>query len=359
MKALKSKRRLGRLKKSGIFFVIIMLGVLLAAWNTGTNLLYIIVGGLASFILISLFLPGRSMKKLSMRREAPSAVHRGEPFLVSVRLENHKLLLPAISLRLESASEADRAIGYLMRLPARRAAMLTVQVVFDRRGVYRLPPFDLVSSYPFGLIEQRRRFSDEREIVVYPRVRIVRTTVLDQAAGTRYLTRRPSADGDEFYGLREYVPGDDLRLIAWRASARFGKWIIRELARENSRYVTFALDTRYAPDMDNFEENFEEVIELVASLAITLLRRQYNVSIVTPQVDLEPGEGSGQEREVLELLARVESATLDAYPDFESVVRRLEGERAVLLYFSADSRQWGRRSGTALSAVDPREVLHA
>jgi uncharacterized protein (DUF58 family) len=238
--------------------------------------------------------------------------------------------------------------------------LLNVQVVFDRRGVYQLPAFDLVCTYPFGLIEQRRRYTDNWEIVVYPRVRTVRTGVLEQATGSRYLSQKPTADGDEFYGLREYVPGDDLRLIAWRASARFGTWIIRELARENSRYVTFALDTRRVDDIENFEDSFEEMIELVASLSVTLLKRQYNVGLVTPEAELEPGEGSGQERQVLEMLARVEPLDSTKQGDFHDRVRLLEGERAMLLYFSADPRLWGVRSDlTSLRAIDPRDVLHA
>ena len=360
MQSLRMKKRRRRLRRPGTFFLIILVGVLLAAWNTGTNLLYIIVGGLTSFFLLSIVLPWASLRKLTLKREAPSAVHRGDPFLVQVRVENHKMLLPAISVRLESASDPGLSIGYLMRIPARSAGALNVQVVFDRRGVYRLPEFDVVCTYPFGLIEQRRRFSDAWEVVVYPKVRPVRTGVLEQASGTRYMPQRASADGDEFFGLREYVPGDDLRLIAWRASARFGTWIIRELARENSRFVTFALDTRRSEGIENFAEAFEEVIELVASLAITLLKRQFHVSLVTPDKDLDSGEGTGQERRVLEMLARVESVNPDEAADFPDRLRRLEAESAVLLYFSADHRLWGVRSETsALRAVDPREVLHA
>lgn len=360
MKPLNTKRRRAKLRRPGIIFLLILLGVLLAAWNTNNNLLYVIVGGLSSFLLISLVMPRIALRKLSLLRDAPSAVHRGEPFVVQVRVENHKLFMPGLSLRLESASDPGRMIGYLMRVPARRAANLSVEVVFDQRGVYELPDFELVCSYPFGLIERRQAYSDHWEIAVYPRVRSVRTSVLEQATGTRYMAQRPTPDGDDFYGLREYVHGDDLRLIAWRASARHGSWIIREMARENSRYVTFALDTRRPADLENFEENFEEVIELVASLAVTLLKRQYNVALVTPETELDPGEGSGQERKVLDLLARVEAIDPDKGAGFEQQVRHLEGERSVLLYFSGDPQKWDvHPAGGTLRAVDPREVLHA
>jgi len=354
----RGKAALFRMKRSGWNFVLILLLVLLAAWNTGTNLLYIIVGGLASFGLLSVVVSGFSLRKLRLTRQSPEAVHRGETFLVAVRVENHKLLLPAISVRIESARARGKSIGYLLKVPARRAAQLNVKVTFDKRGVHPLPPFDLVTTYPFGLFERRRRYVDKREVVVYPKVSAVRTGVVEQSGGNRYRTPQPTPDGDEFYGLREYVPGDDLRLIAWRASARLGTWIIRELARENSRYVTFVVDTRLRKDIENFEELFEEAIELVASLAVTLLKRRYSVGVSAPQASVAGAEGSGQERQILDMLARLEPIN-GTQEDFNRFVAETESEQGVVLHISPDPREWGRRSASGdVEVLDPREVMH-
>lgn len=360
MKLNKGKRVFSGLPRTGWVFLAITLPVLLAAWNTGTNLLYLVVGGLAAFLVLSWFLAAWSGRGLWAAREAPRAVHRGETFRVHVRVENRKLLAPSIGLSLESAAHKGQRLAYIMKLPARTAAALSYEASYPRRGVYRLPPADLVTGFPFGILERRRRYKDNIEIVVYPRVRPARTTVFDRATGARYSTQAPSSDGDEFFGLREYVRGDDLRLIAWRVSARKGTWIVRELAKENTKNTVFALDTRWVADLEDFDESFEEAIELVASLSITLLKRYFNVSIITPDARLEGGEGTVYERRILEMLARLNPVPPEDHGDFESRVLTQEMQNATVVFISPDPRAWGGRTGMgALRVLDPREVLYA
>lgn len=367
MRQQRGKRVRGNLRVMGWVFKLVVVLLLLSAWNSGINLLYIVLGGIVSFIALSAVLARWTMRGLVLNREAPAAVHRGEPFLVETRIENHKLLMPSISVRVESVAPPDSVLppaapsqGHVMKIPARRAAVLSVPLRFDKRGVYRLPPFDLASDFPFGLLEQRRRFEDPIEVVVYPRVQALRATALDRMPGSRAAARAPTGDGTEFFALREYMPGDEIRRIAWRISARLGVWMVREMTLDNARFVIFALDTRRVRDRDDFEERFEEVIELVASLAVTLLKRQYSVAVVTPAASVERGEGAAQERKVLEMLARLAPVSLEEYPDFQHVLRQLELEPARLVCVSPDPRLWGRPSGVHdLRVLDPREVIHA
>jgi uncharacterized protein (DUF58 family) len=267
--------------------------------------------------------------------------------------------VPSISIRVENGNNRGECLAYLMKVPARRAAVLNVRLAFERRGVYPLPPFDLVSSFPFGLFEQRRRFVDKREVVVYPRVRMVRTSMLRQLPGARHVPRTAAGDGDEFFCLREYIIGDDMRRIVWRISARLGKWVVRELGQEHSRYVSFALDTRVNGSVDGYSELFEEAIELVASLGISLLNRQYHVAVLTPGMSLESGDGTGHERRMLDMLARLEPVSYEDYPEFDGEVRKHESQETTLLCVSPDPALWGSRAGAGgLAVLDPREVLH-
>lgn len=348
----------GQVRLLGWVFIGILIPSLLAAWNTGTNLLYLVVGGIISFLLISVFLAYWTLRSLRLFREAPRAVHRGDTMSVLVRVENRKLLIPSISLRI--VPQGSRTpVGFILKVPARQAAQVNVQHVFPRRGIYPLPNFMLKTSFPFGLIERSRLYTDNHEVVVYPRVRTLRTSLLDQSLGSRYTTATPSPDGDEFFSLREYVRGDDPRRIAWRLSARMGTWMIRELAKENTRFIVLALDTRRI-EAEHHDEEFEEAVELTASLGITLLKRQYNVAVITPDSLVEHGEGSGHEREILEMLARAQPLDPRQHLDFEARVRQLESQRAAVLFLSPDNRRWGQRDATGqFRVLDPREVLHA
>lgn len=348
-----------RMRLSGVVFLLTSSLVLLAAWNTGTSLLYLVFGGLASFLILSALSVGWGLRRLHVSREAPEAVHRGQRFGVTVRIENHKRLLPALSLRIERGVNRGQSVGYLTKIPPRRAAVVRMTEVFDQRGVHPLPPIALVSVFPFGLMGKRMRVSDEAEIVVYPRVRSVRAALIEQLPGARAAPRIATGDGDEFFSLREYVRGDDPRRIAWRASARLATLLVKELTQEAPRFVVFVLDTYKPDDAVGFDEHFEEAIELVASLAVTLLNQQYTVALAAPTACLPEGRGKAQVVKVLNLLARLQP-TEDPYSPSVEAFAMARATEARLVFISADPRLWGQRSPFGASQViDPREVIRA
>lgn len=341
-----------------LFLTTILIGA--AAVNTGTNLLYMILGGALSLFVLSFFLRQANLAGVHVARSLPKSAYRGQPVNVDIRVENRKPLLPALGLRIEMADAPGTILGYALKVPARRCAVISTKLTFPRRGVHQVPPTDVVSSFPFGFSDRWRREDDGAEIVVYPRVQPVRSSVLEHMRGERTMARVPSADGDEYFALREYIHGDDVRRISWRASARLGKWMIRQMSKDNSRFVVFALDTRWVPDDPDFQEHFEEAIELVASFAVMLIHKQYDVSIETPNASLDGGEGNLQERRILEFLARVQPVSPDDFPSFEDVVKALEGRMASVVYVTPDHTRWGRRSAIgAPRAIDPREVIYA
>jgi len=360
------RRRAGRrLRLAGWVVLIALILVLLAAWNTGTNLLYIVVGGLFSFLLVSILLAGWSLRGLRASRESPGAVHRGEPFGVTLFLENRNALVPAMSIRVEHGAPdgpdgTEPHGAYVVKVPPRRTAVLRLSQRFERRGVHPLPPCELLSAFPFGLFERRRPVRDGREVVVYPRVRAVRPGAVLRISGAGAAPQLVRGGDGEFFSLRDYVPGDDVRQVAWRVSARRGALTVRECARQSSRFIVLVLDTYWRPDLPGFNEAFEDAVELVASLAVTFLNQQYTVSIITPERRLPEGEGSRHATKALDMLARVEA--LDAGPGgaFHWFSPDAEDGRASLVFVSPDPREWGRAThvgGTRV--IDPREVVRA
>jgi uncharacterized protein (DUF58 family) len=357
-----------RFRLAGYIFLLIMLLVLLAAWNTGTNLFYLVFGSIASFIVMSIAASGFSLRNIHLAREAPAAIYRGTRFSALVRLENRSARLPAISVRAEKArlaesenhdrEEESPLVGYVLSLPAGKAAILRTSEIYDRRGVYPLPDIILVTSFPFGLIECRRRISDDSEIVVYPRVLPARTALIEQAEGRADILKTSIGDGDEFFSLREYIPGDDFRRVAWKASARSSTLLVRDLERQTSRFVLFTFDTRWQPDIAGFEDHFESAIEVIASLAFTLLARQYTIALVTSEDNLPEGEGQAQFIKLLEKLARLQPADPSAPNPFEAERSDLRG--VTNLYVSADPAMWGRREETGgVFVINPMEVVRA
>lgn len=353
------KRRL-RLRRTGTVFIVMTVLAVPMAWNTGNQLLYLLLAGFAAFLCVSLaWALLFSLRGLEMRRDAPYAVQRDEPFWVRLRIANHSRYLSGFFVRIERAGDSDHVSGFIPVLPRQRAAVLNIRETLSRRGVHRIQPYELASGFPFGFIDRRRHFVDNLEVVVYPRVFAVRTTVLEQYNAGRHTPQNIGGDGDEFFNLREYVVGDDVRRIAWRVSARVGRWVVREMTRSRSRFVVFSLDTIRKSHVENYETRFEDAIELVASLAVTLLRQHYNVAIHTPGMQLEGGEGTAHELRILDLLARIEPLDTGIDASEQARPRAPELEWATLIHVSPDPAEWGSMDPVRRTRVlDPREVVY-
>lgn len=379
------RRARRRMRTAGIALLITTVLVLLAAINTGENLLYVVFAGMFSLQVLSAILARANAPGLRVQRVGPRAVHRGELCPITISIENTRRFWSVMGLRVERLPDAaphtplwrrllqvvrprqGGSLGYVFRVPPATKAVARVDERMDRRGVRPLPPMALVSTFPFGLSEVRIPLVDRHEVLVYPRVRPVRLGRIEHNSGTGVAPRHELSEGDEFHSLREYVPGDDLRRIAWRLSARFGHFVVKELEAQTSKHVVIVLDTAAEPPLSpEDDERFEQAVELAASLAVTLLDKDYVVSVQTPQRMMPEGEGRAHAIQILDMLARVEPLAA-AGSGSSALQGAMAGfgfaqvpERATGVFISHDATRWGMSAGGGSTRiVDPREVLYA
>jgi uncharacterized protein (DUF58 family) len=161
----------------------------------------------------------------------------------------------------------------------------------SRRGVYHLGPLELKVTDPFGLAEATRSTAADTSLTVHPRVESVSVR---SPSSHRDDDRLPlpviGRGGNEFYALREYVPGDDLRHVHWRSTARLDHLVVRQPEHLRRGKVTVAADLR-ATVHDS--ESVEAVLSAVASVAISSLKSGLQVRVVTT-AGLDTGHGSGR-----------------------------------------------------------------
>jgi uncharacterized protein (DUF58 family) len=313
LRALRPPRRL-RFTREGRYFVLFAIGVGLAALNTGNNLLYLLLGWLLSMILASGVLSEVSMRGLRVTRHGPAQVFANRPFLVEIAVANDKRRAACYSVEVEDVVAGvplDKKCFFL-KVPPGREQRASYRHTFSRRGRYRYDGFRVSTKFPFGLFRKSRTCEGRGEILVYPSVHAVtppaprgRLSGDAEAAG---LGRR-----GEFFGLREYRPGDDQRDVHWRSTARSGRLLVREYQREAQLRVTLALDDRLPPDAGPSEDAaLEEAVSLAASLASAYVAKGYAVRLVTARGSVPYGVGEAQRARVLRFLALLEPSPPDA-----------------------------------------------
>lgn len=212
----------------------------------------------------------------------------------------------------------------ITKLAAGEAVSHKYRLKAARRGVYEIGPLVAITSDPLGLSNREHVIAKSFELLVHPRVEYVSSRPLTrhfEDPPIRPPVSRPAPSGYEFYGMREYRPGDDLRRVVWRAVARSGRMLVREAEQGITDRITILLDTdRGAHSWESdHSESFETGVRAAASLAVRHLREGYEIRIEGNGGQLlRPHRGARGQLPALDALAR---ADMDREPLWKSILR--------------------------------------
>ena len=308
----------------GGIFVVILVVVGFAAWNTGNNLLFMILSLLCSSLFVGGVAARASLRDLIVSARFPDHIFAGEAAPVIVTLRNAKRVLPSFSIHVEARGPGEtrdkssqrrrrprftkRPLAYFTYIPRHAAAEQRVEQLFASRGHVLITGFELSTRFPFGFFRFRRRLRARNvDIVVYPKPQAVgdELHLLPTYAGRMASVRR--GVGQDLFSLRDYQPQDDLRHIDWKATARSRNLTVREFTAEDERRITIVLDTRDLSDVDkeNFLPRFEGGVVQAASLLKHFVDERAEVRLVLGEDLGRYGSGLKHLYECLRRLALV------------------------------------------------------
>ena len=193
-------------------------------------------------------------------------------------------------------------------------------------GVATVARPDVLVVGPDALVLHGPSRALDRTVAVLPAAEKVPAVALPpRAAGLvgTHRTRRPG-DGSDLLDVREFLPGDRMRRIDWRVSARRGVLHVRRTAVDADAEVVLCVDTRYdvgadvaqwphppglgAQGASRFGSSLDVAVRATASLAQSILHAGDRVSVLDlsrPQLSVPPGSGLRQLRRVRRQLAEV------------------------------------------------------
>ncbi len=271
-------------------FATIAVAVTLFGMDTYNNAL-VLVGCVALGVwLAAIRLARRNLRGLSIERHLPRTVFAGSRFRTRLVLRRTAGKLPSALLVVrdvpESRGPARRGSAFVSaveQFEADGARTLIQEGTLYRRGLAAFRHVSVTSRHPLGLFEASVDLPCDNEIVVYPElVRIPERWIPQARDAVHFGQRTPNAAGDdEFSGLREYRPGDNLRRIHWRSSARVpGRLLVREYERTPAETMTVRLDAAIEDDTAAARARFERAVQIAASLTRELVRRGHDVEFV-------------------------------------------------------------------------------
>ncbi|MHB8511202.1 MAG: DUF58 domain-containing protein [Actinomycetota bacterium] len=223
----------------------------------------------------------------------------------------------------------------LSSLPAGARVPVGIERTASIRGKYQLGPLRMRLIDPFGLAERRIVIGDLDRVVVFPKIEelVGDGPPADRAGAGPASVFRLAPEGDEFYGVREYERGDDLRKIHWRSVARTNQMMIRQ---EEARFfprATIFVDTRRAAHRGiGSDSSLEWAISAAASAAWHLARRGYALRLATEDLaPTSPRSGREAADPLLEALATMRGTQLSSLATGLKRTARRPGSEGALI----------------------------
>jgi uncharacterized protein (DUF58 family) len=293
-------------REGWIYFGAIII-VVFAAINTANNLLYMVLSALLAVLLLSGFLSGLNFRFLQILVRVPSHCFAGEPFPISIQINNEKRIFPSLSLQFEPAYGSAFQFSHFY-VPVVRSLGNTRQMgqaMIARRGRFVMRELKASSRYPFGFFLKARTYRVNAECICYPEIipsDQMDISVMDLQGENQRFDRGP---GHDLYMIRDYIPSDSARHVHWKASAKTSTLKTREYSAEESRRVLLSFD-RYGHPWD--AERFEQLVSYSASLAYHLVNAGIEVSLSTDEWRSPAGDARTVLDSILEYLALVEMA---------------------------------------------------
>lgn len=202
-----------------------------------------------------------------------------------------------------------------------------------RRGVFQVGPLRLGRADPLGMWTVLRPVGTADQLTVWPAWHALTRSAVGRTAqlgGARDLS---NTDVLSFHTMREYVPGDDLRHVHWRTTARVGTMMVRTHEGATVARQVLLLDDRHRSYVD--ADDFETAIEVAASVVVSTASEGLRL-VLAFATDPARARPVGSTVAALDLLAsaRLSAVRVDD-EHVEAALRRYPGGDSLLVVTGA------------------------
>jgi uncharacterized protein (DUF58 family) len=254
-----------------------------------------------------------------IRRLSPSLVHEGDRASVDAVITNRgKRPLTNVAF-VDEVGALGRAVFEAGVIGPNSGGDAEYQILCRPRGVYPVGPVTATVTDPLRLASASTVIPAIDRLIVYPEVEDLDSFPMTRGRDPAMQASRPEFSrrgGEDFYTLREYMVGDDLRRVHWPSSAKKDELMIRQLETPWQSRALVILDLRWSAYES--EDCFEKAVRGAASMVRHLAREGFDADLWAGGVAATP---VSQYAAVMEKLAIVQR---EGRVDIRSVAARLK-----------------------------------
>ena len=316
-----------QIAREGWVFLFTLAVIALAAFNTGNNLIFIILSAALALLAVSECLSHWNLRRLGAEVKLPDCVPAAQPFVSVFSLHNQRAWMPAFSCSLtclldrvlepgansgpkNEIAEVLSQSTYFPFLPRNGRSRQSLWLQLSQRGLYRLNRLETSTQFPFGFVNKKRGLPRSADLIVLPEVEppnefFEMLPLLSGAFESYY-----KGSGSDLHSIRDYRTQDSGRFLDWKASAKTGQLMVREFTKEDDRKCCFVFDNTVSDFEHDDRPAFEKAVRLCASALRHFQEMDCETRLVTPRQATRYGQSEVALIENLKILAVIQPQPL-------------------------------------------------
>lgn len=272
-----------KIRKSAIFILIIsFLLARFGGWEVPHLMFYMVFG----VIVLSFFWSGRITKKINAyQRIEQRDYYVDEVLEVNSYIDNDSFLpVPHIEIidRTEEAISGDFAKPTVTSLLPMGREIVHKEIIAKYRGLYDLGPIEIEISDALGIFTRKRKIYSNTPVKVYPRIHRVERINLKsmQSYGTLTTKQKAFEDNTSVSDIRKYSPGDSIKRIHWKVSAKKKNLFVKNYEMTGSAATYIFLDfKKNCYKGENIRDLEEKAVEASSSTISYLLNNSVSIEM--------------------------------------------------------------------------------
>jgi uncharacterized protein (DUF58 family) len=281
-----------------------LLFVLAAMWYAASSqdsaAIYLLLFALTAVVLVSIPHTLINLAGVTLRVESAKPAFAGHEISLPVEMVNtSRGTRYGIELALSAPGHKRERINCI---PPENTARLTLRFTALQRGEQKIGVLCLTSVYPLGFIRVWKKFVSSQTYLVYPKPAGHPQLRAGRRRSPESWARAEFGEGDDFAGVRAYIPGESQRHIDWRAVARGQPFMTKQFVAEAETAVHLDFSTLRLADV-------EARLSQLALWVIEAERARRPYSLRLPGTYIQPGFGQSHFHQCLRALSLFEVGT--------------------------------------------------
>ena len=255
-----------------------------------------------SFMGISGFLGARNISRLRIDIEFPEEIFAKTQIPIKIKLENKRRYLPSFLIRIELDNRFQKNTFVIPYIKNGSSEEIHIPIKFDKRGTHQIDKLRICSVFPFNFFIRCKLYKIDKKVVVFPKPIKCEFSSIWQSKPKKRKGENISNKigyGGDIIGIRNYIYGDPIKYIHWKATAKTGELKVKEF-----------LSLEFQPtiiDLASLDGDIEKKLSCATYLILQLYKNLTPFGLKMGKKVYKPELSLKNKRKLLKILANYDT----------------------------------------------------